>query len=347
MTENQEQYELAVRDPVLVPSWALMREQATVLHKSGFFPKSIQCPEAALAIMLAGRELGIGPMESLRSIYIVDGQTTISSGLMAAMIWDAGHAYNIDESTDTACQITFKRSNGQSYTHRFTHEDAKKAGLTGRTNWQKYEKAMLFNRCLSAGGRVFMPDVFRRMYTPEEMGAPVTVSESGDVVIDVEATVVEDEPKGGEPERIIVNGKWTKIPERPWKPAQLKEILEFNVSKSSDTGEPSQGMIGLLAGKLEEAWPGDKGAADNRHEVLGWLTGKRSAKELSRPWLNALLTWLLAKDSDAFNEHSREEARLVYKQAMLDQGQTELPIGEAAKAPQQHSEDLFGGRSTD
>ena len=35
-----------------------------------------------------------------------------------------------------------------------------------------------------------MPDVTRRMYTPEEMGAAVLVSESGDVVIDAEATDV-------------------------------------------------------------------------------------------------------------------------------------------------------------
>lgn len=202
MTEQQEKYEVAVRDPVLVPTWALMREQATVLHKSGFFQKNIKSPEAALVIMLAGRELGIGPMESLRSIYIVNGQATIMSGLMAAMIWQKGHAYCIDESTDKVCQITFTRSNGQTYTHSFTHADAAKAGLAGKAIWKQYEKAMLFNRCMSAGARVFMPDVTRKLYTPEEMGAPVTVSESGDVVIDAEVTVIEDEHPDG--------ADWTK-----------------------------------------------------------------------------------------------------------------------------------------
>jgi len=330
MSENQAKYEVTVRDPILVPTWVLMKEQAAVLHKSGFFPKSIKSPEAALAIMLAGRELGIGPMESLRSVYIVDGQTTISSGLMAAMIWDAGHAYNIDESTNKACQITFTRSNGQTYTHRFTIEDAEKAGLAGRTNWQKYPKAMLFNRCMSAGGRAFMPDVFRKMYTPEELGAPVTVSETGDVVIDAESTEIEDESITKNPTQKKANGDSP----RPWKPELLKKKMLIAVGKRSGaTGKPSQEQIGLLAGKLEEAWPGDKGAADNRHEVLGWLTGQRSVKDLSLAWVHTLLNWLLAKDGDTFNEHSREEARLVYKQAMLDQGQQELPTGKAQFRP--------------
>jgi len=331
MSETQERYAVTVRDEVLVPSWQLMREQADVLHKSGFFPKSIKSTEAALAIMLAGRELGIGPMESLRSVYIVDGQTTISSGLMAAMIWDAGHAYNIDESTDTACQITFTRSNGQTYTHRFTHEDAVKAGLTRKDNWQKYEKAMLFNRCMSAGGRVFMPDVFRKMYTPEEMGAPVTVSESGDVVIDVEATEIKDEPKGDEPEHIIVNGKWTKMPERPLKPAQLKEVMEYNVSKKADwTGEPNKKQVGLLAGKLEEALGANQDSRVNRYTFTEWMTGERSLTKVGIAWVATLLDWLLGEKDETgdypFKDHAVKEANAVLRKAMLDQGQQEMPL---------------------
>lgn len=350
MVEQRESYNVpaVIRDDVLVPTWERMKEQAKILHDSGFFPKAIKKPSQALAVMLAGRELGLGPMESLRSVYIVNGQTTISSGLMGAMIWQAGHAYNIDESTAKVCQITFTRSNGQKYTHRFTHEDAVKAGLAGKDVWRKYEKAMLFNRCISGGGRAFMPDITRRMYTPEEMGAPVTVSESGDVVIDAEVIDVTETTANGDPPR-------------PWQPDVLKKKMLIAVSKRANaTGKPSQDQIGLLAGKFEEVWPGDKGAKQNRYEVLGWLTGTRSAKDLSLPWISTLLKWLLkGKDESGnyeFNEHSREEARLVYRQAMLDQGQQELDIpldapadanqamkdAEAAKSPEQHREDLYG-----
>ena len=187
-----------------------------------------------------------------------------------------------------------------------------------------------------------MPDVTRRMYTPEEMGAPVLVSESGDVVIDAEATDITDEPTTGA-EEASTKKKANGDPPRPWEPDLLKAKMLIAVGKKANaTGKPSQGQIGLLAGKLEEAWPGDKGAADNRHEVLGWLTGQRSAKDLTLGWVATLLNWLLANDGETFNEHSREEARLVYKRAMLDQGQQEMPLDESAKTPEQHLDDTFG-----
>ena len=276
MTEEQGKYALAVRDPVLFPTWERMQQQATILHKSGFFPKSIRSSEQALAIMMAGRELNLTPMESLRSIYIVDGQTTISSGLMAAMIWQAGHAYSIDKSTDTECQITFTRSNGQSYTHRFTHEDAKKAGLLGKGNWDKYEKAMLFNRCMSAGSRVFMPDVIRKLYTPEEMDVPVTVSVEGDVVIDGEYQAVEP----------LQETHWTKDKSRLGKfwawtrdtkgltHDQVHEALKVE-SVSDYTGTPQEAMDKI------EAWlDAQMTDADRRDEQEANPTGEEDAREL-------------------------------------------------------------------
>jgi len=138
------------------------------------------------------------------------------------------------------------------------------------------------------------------------------------------------------PQRKATKKKANGAPPRPWEPDVLKDKMLIAVGKKANaTGKPSQGQIGLLAGKLEEAWPGDKGAADNRHEVLGWLTGQRSAKDLTLGWVATLLNWLLANDGETFNEHSREEARLVYKRAMLDQGQQEMPLDEAAKMPEQ------------
>ena len=348
MTEQREDYIPAVRDPVLVPSWALMREQADVLHKSGFFPKSVRSTEAALAIMLAGRELGLGPMESLRSVYIVDGQTTISSGLMAAMIWGAGHAYNIDESTDTSCQITFTRNNGQTYTHRYTIEDAKTAQLLGKRNWQQYAKAMLFNRCISAGARAFMPDVARRMYTPEEMGAPVTVSESGDIVIDVEAREIKDEPiltegPKGEAVATTTNGRPTLGP-RPWRPEELRAALTYNVGQKTLTGAPTQAQIGLLANKLEEVLGANQDSQVNRYTLTEWLAGQRSLTKVGIAWVDTLLDWLLGeKDTTGdypFKAHAVTEANSALRQAKLDEGEQELPGAQFSPAPQEQLDGL-------
>ena len=189
MSEERTGYEVAVRDEqrdaVLFPTWAQMREQASVLVKSQFFPKSIKTPEQALAVMMMGRELGIGTMESVRSIYPIEGKPTASAAHMGALILRSGASYTIDQSTDQVCEITFKRRDGKCYSHTFTIEDAKRAKLTSKAVWQSYPKAMLYNRCMAAGARAFMPNIIMNLYTPEELDVPVRI-EGDDMVIDGE-----------------------------------------------------------------------------------------------------------------------------------------------------------------
>jgi len=314
-----------------------------VLHKSHFFPKSIQSPEAALAVMLAGRELGLGPMESLRSVYIVDGQTSMSSGLMAAMILQAGHSYEIIESTDTVCTIKFTRSNGQSYTHTFSIEDAKRAGLAGKGNWEKYTRAMLWNRCISAGARAFMPDVIHNLYTPEEMGASVAVTEDGDVTIDaaVKDVTPKAEPEQKAPEPEGQQAEWGQDPpkgvSRPWEPEQLKHALWYNVRKKGEIIYPDdrrKKMIGLMNGKLAEVWAGDKGADTHRVTFLRFIWDVESSKELTDTQLAVMLDWLVDDKDETTGDYPLKQYAAMEAQATLRQY--------LADAGQQAMDDLFG-----
>jgi hypothetical protein len=55
-------------------------------------PKALQgSPPDALAIMLAGRELGIGPMQSFRQLDVINGQVAIRTELKLALAKRAGH----------------------------------------------------------------------------------------------------------------------------------------------------------------------------------------------------------------------------------------------------------------
>lgn len=178
---------LMVRDEALMPStFEGVLRQAQVLVKSGVLPVEVKTPEAAVAIMLMGRELNIPPMQAFRGIYVVKGKPTLSAQLMGALIFRAGHAYSIDSSTNSECRITFKRKSGETYTHTFTLADAQAAGLSASPTWKAYPKAMLFSRCMSAGARAFMPDVIAGMYTPEELAEPNSIrvdEHTGEVVI--------------------------------------------------------------------------------------------------------------------------------------------------------------------
>ena len=180
-------------DAIMPTTFEGMMAQAEILVRSGLLPVEIKTAAAAVAVMLTGRELGLGPMQSLRSIYIVKGKPSLSAQLMAALILRDGHAYKIIESTNSRCEIAFVRRGGQTYVHEFVLEDAKRAGLLGGNVWQAYPKALLWSRCMSAGARAAMPDVLAGMYTPEELADPDTVIVGdGGEVIDVVSRVVEE-----------------------------------------------------------------------------------------------------------------------------------------------------------
>jgi hypothetical protein len=58
--------------------------------------------------VLAGREMGIGPVASMTGIYIVKGRVTLSANLMAAQIKRSGkYNYIIRRMDDTGCAIEF------------------------------------------------------------------------------------------------------------------------------------------------------------------------------------------------------------------------------------------------
>ena len=198
MSENS----LALYDEAIMPStFDGMMKQADVLAKSGLLPQTVKTGAAAAAIMLAGRELGIPPMQAFRTIYVVKGNVSLSAQLMAALVLRAGHSYELLENSNTRCAIKFTRRGGATYTHEFTLEDAKRAGLANSNTWQSYPKAMLWSRCMSAGIRAYMPDVIMGMYTPEELagGEGIVVDDTGEV-IDVVAKDVTPEPERNEPE---------------------------------------------------------------------------------------------------------------------------------------------------
>jgi hypothetical protein len=211
MTERPAPYETNV--PAVIGDTSrfdAMMRHADTLVRSGLLPAEIKTPAAALAVILTGQELGIPPMQALRSIYVVKGKPTLSAQLIGALILSRGHSYKINTSTAAECQITFTRAGGGTYTHAFTMADATTAGLAVSDTWKKYTKAMLFSRCMSAGARAFLPDVIAGMYTSEELADPETVTvdaETGECKV-IEATIsapdirpmlVEAEPCNSDP----------------------------------------------------------------------------------------------------------------------------------------------------
>lgn len=153
-----------------------------LLAKSGYFKDASAAGQAVVKV-LAGRELGFGPIASMTGINIIQGKIGIGANLLAAAVRRNGrYDYRVLTMTDKVCEVEFfeivngkRESIGKS---SFTAEDAAKAGTQ---NMNKFPRNMLFARAISNGVKWYCPDVTGGpVYTPEELGA--TVNEDGEII---------------------------------------------------------------------------------------------------------------------------------------------------------------------
>src|SRR5262245_54564388 len=176
-------------------SWAVIRQQAEVLVKTGFLPKSITTPEQAMAIILTGRELGIGAMAALNTINVIAGKPTISPQLMLALINRTGELEDMRISDDgQACTVLMQRRGRKPHVETFSMKDAammktteyiggnkQTISLSEKYNWKQQPAVMRKWRAVAACARIVFPDVILGLYSPEEMGAD-TDAETGEII---------------------------------------------------------------------------------------------------------------------------------------------------------------------
>lgn len=145
---------------------------AAAFKASGMFP-DLQSEAQAVVKIVAGQEVGFGPMASMQSIQMIQGRPTFSANALSALVkMHPTYNYRVVAHDATVCRIEFLENGELTGVSEFTMEDAQRAGLVGGTNWKKYPKAMLFARALSQGVRWYAPDVTAgsAAYVPEELG---------------------------------------------------------------------------------------------------------------------------------------------------------------------------------
>lgn len=88
------------------PTYERMWKVASGIARTEMVPGDLKGkPESVFATMLAGREIGLGPLESLRSFYVVDGKPTESAELLHTLALRAGHDVYVQESTRDRCVV--------------------------------------------------------------------------------------------------------------------------------------------------------------------------------------------------------------------------------------------------
>lgn len=163
--------------------FTLMQRQARLLVASGLLPSEITTPEKATAVMMKARELGIPPMYGLSNIVIVKGKPTCSAELMLALIRRryGQRIIRIKASTDLSCTVEWRQDGWDgTQTYTWTIEQARNAGLAGGDNWRHYPAAMLRARTISQVARMAFPECIAGMYTPDELGVAVQMTDDGE-----------------------------------------------------------------------------------------------------------------------------------------------------------------------
>ena len=119
-----------------------------VLAKSGFFVDTKDAAQAIVKI-LAGQELGIGPIASMSGIDIVQGRPELSANLLAALIKGSGrYNYRTIRLDDEGCHLEIFERLAGGWTKLgdsvFTKRDASAAGLIGKTHLQTIPQEHVF-----------------------------------------------------------------------------------------------------------------------------------------------------------------------------------------------------------
>lgn len=225
----------------------------------------VQSAEAALMILLTGRDLGLSASQSLRAIYVVSGKPVVSADALVAAVRRSGlcESWRTIESTAERCTLETRRK-GEEHPERetFTIEDAKRAKLDGKDVWRAYPRDMLRHRCAAGLVRRVYPDVALGCYTPGELDDPMPANVSNRTP---SAPVEEDAIEDAESEEIR-------------EPAKIDRELAEAMAEHKYQGGPSAPQTPAAEGR-------DPLSTENARAFVELLTATNSTDGVVAAWL--------------------------------------------------------------
>ena len=128
-----------------------------------------------VAVILAGHELGLQPMTSLKSIDVIQGQPALRAHAMRGIVQAQGHEVELVESTETYCKMRGRRKGVEAWQYaEWDIPRATRMGLLGKDQWKKQPKTMLVARATGEICRLIASDALHGMpYVAEELEGTV------------------------------------------------------------------------------------------------------------------------------------------------------------------------------
>lgn len=182
--------QLVRREPggVQLTSFDTLMRFAEMISKSPFAPTGMKGNADSCAVAIQyGAEIGLTPVQSIQSIYIVDGKPMLQSDAMLAVVRGSGLLEDIEERVEgtgaemrATCTVRRKGAK-RAHSVTFSIKDATRAGLMGKQNWKSYPERMLTHRARAFAMRDEFSDILKGVVILEEFDhvadAPATKSE--------------------------------------------------------------------------------------------------------------------------------------------------------------------------
>jgi len=147
-----------------------------MLASSSMVPRAYQGkPNDVLVCLQWGYEMGMAPMQALQNIAVINGKPSMYGDSLMALVQASPTCENIEEyfenegTPNPVAVCVAKRKGRTPVIFKFSVEDAKRAGLWGKTGpWQAYPKRMMQMRARGFALRDAFADVLTGLITAEE-----------------------------------------------------------------------------------------------------------------------------------------------------------------------------------
>lgn len=167
--------------PSALVKWAeeakVISNLAVSIAKTSFAGKLRGQPEEVTAVILAGHELGLKPMASLKSMDVIQGTPALRAHAMRALVISHGHKVQLVESTPEKCVYRGRRKDDGDDDWQTVTWDLNRARgleLLGKPEWKKQPQTMLVARATGELCRLIAPDVLHGLpYVAEELEGTV------------------------------------------------------------------------------------------------------------------------------------------------------------------------------
>lgn len=196
---------------------------AQMVSASNLAPKGMEKPETIAVAITMGLEVGLSPMAALQNIAVINGRPTVWGDAALGIVQASGLLESFAENpieddkgnvTGYLC-VAKRRGNPEPIVRRFTRDQAKLAGLAGKSGpWSQYPERMMQMRARSWCLRDGFADVLRGLSVREEVQ---------DTIIDTPATVTPDYTPGRQSFRRTPAHEPTPVAEPEAPPTQDSE----------------------------------------------------------------------------------------------------------------------------